>query len=125
MRMKGSTEYLDVRNLQSSARSKSSTPSDMPKDTGVIDASFHQLNGKLKSKNDLRREFISAPVMERLKKASRQMSTERPKKLETAAPGPLDKQTSLELSSPETATKKVHQDVTISIMNLNNSSRVI
>ena len=97
----------------------------MPKDTGIIDASFHQLNGKLKSKSDLRREFISAPVMERLKKASRQLSTERPKKLDTAAPGPLDKQTSVELSSPETATKKMHGDVTISIMNLNSSSHAI
>ena len=42
-----------------------------PKDGSKIDASFHQLNGTLKSKSELKHEFVSPDVMNKLKEASR------------------------------------------------------
>ena len=69
---------LDIKNTNShrSKATSSANSLELPSDSGIIDASFHQINGKLKSKSELRREFVSPQVMDRLKQASRQLINE-------------------------------------------------
>ena len=89
---------LAVNNNLNSHRSKSSNTSlalEIPNDSTAIQASFHSHNGKLKSKSELRREFVSPAVMDRLKRASLVLDQEDQKAKKKAEGGamvwPIDK----------------------------------
>lgn len=118
---------LDVKDLISGrSRPSEATSNELPTESGVIQASFHQLNGKLKSKNELRREFVSPQVLDRLKQASRQlvneMKVKTKSKTETAAPAADKLLSPLSNGSPETMKKPSHPD--ISVATLHNSAAV-